>query len=68
MHLEEDGVGSSATDKGDFTGYSADVLIERTLGNGAVVDLEGGYYDWDTDDSLITPSPRVTPSWSWRAT
>ncbi len=52
MHLEEDGVGSSATDKGDFTGFSADVLIERTLGNGAVVDLEGGYYDWDTDDKF----------------
>jgi hypothetical protein len=52
MHLEEDGVGSSATDKGDFTGFSADVLIERTLGNGAVVDLEGGYYNWDTDDKF----------------
>jgi len=52
MHHEEDGVGSSATDKGDFTGFSADVLIERTLGNGAVVDLEGGYYNWDTDDKF----------------
>ncbi|MDP6334652.1 MAG: hypothetical protein QGH98_00225 [Nitrospinaceae bacterium] len=49
MHHEEDGVGT-ATDQGNFTGYSADVLIERTLGNGAVVDLEGAYYDWDTDD------------------
>ena len=48
MHHEADGVGSSATDQGDFTGFSADVLIERTLGNGAVVDLEGGYYNWDT--------------------
>lgn len=52
MHLEEDGVGSSATDQGDFTGYSVDALIERTLGNGAVVDLEGAYYDWDTDDTF----------------
>ena len=49
MHHENDGVGTAA-DQGDFTGYSADVLIERTLGNGAVVDLEGAYYDWDTDD------------------
>jgi hypothetical protein len=51
MHHEEDGVGTS-TDQGNFTGYSADVLIERTLGNGAVVDLEGAYYDWDTDDKF----------------
>ena len=40
MHHEEDG-GGTATDQGDFTGYSVDALIERTLGNGAVVDLEG---------------------------
>ena len=56
MHHENDGVGTAA-DQGDFTGYSADVLIERTLGNGAVVDLEGAYYDWDTDnksDATIT--------------
>jgi hypothetical protein len=51
MHHEEDGVGT-ATDKGNFTGYSVDALIERTLGNGAVVDLEGAYYDWDTDDKF----------------
>ena len=56
MHHENDGVGTAA-DQGDFTGYSADVLIERTLGNGAVVDLEGAYYDWDADnkfDDIIT--------------
>ena len=49
MHHEDDGVGV-ATDQGNFTGFSADVLIERTIGNGAVIDLEGAYYDWDTDD------------------
>ena len=49
MHHENDGVGTAAN-QGDFTGFSADVLIERSLGNGAVVDLEGAYYDWDTDD------------------
>ena len=48
-HHEDDGVGVAA-DQGDFTGFSADVLIERTIGNGAVIDLEGAYYDWDTDD------------------
>ena len=47
-HREEDGVGTAA-DQGDFTGVSADILIERTLGSGAVVNLEGAYYDWDTD-------------------
>ncbi len=47
-HREEDGVGTAA-DQGDFTGLSADILIERTLGSGAVVNLEGAYYDWDTD-------------------
>jgi len=51
MHQENDGVGT-ATDRGDFTGLSADILIERTLGNGAVVDLEGAFYDWDTDDKF----------------
>jgi len=49
MHHENDGVGTAAN-QGNFTGFSADVLIERTIGNGAVVDLEGAYYDWDTDD------------------
>jgi len=55
-HREEDGVGTAA-DQGDFTGLSADILIERTLGSGAVVNLEGAYYDWDTDgkaDGTIT--------------
>ena len=49
FHHEEDGVGSK-TNQGDFTGVSGDLLIERTLGGGAVVNLEGAYYDWDTDD------------------
>jgi len=48
FHHEEDGVGS-ASNQGDFTGVSGDLLIERTLGDGAVVNLEGAYYDWDTD-------------------
>ena len=55
FHHEEDGVGS-ASNQGDFTGVSGDLLIERTLGDGAVLNLEGAYYDWDTDsiaDSTI---------------
>ena len=50
-HHEEDGVGTSGSPK-DFTGVSADILIERALGNGAVGTLEGAVYDWDTDDSF----------------
>jgi len=50
-HHEEDGVGTNG-DAGDFTGVSADILIERALGNGAVGTLEGAVYDWDTDDSF----------------
>ena len=48
LHHEEDGAGT-ASDPGDFTGVGADILIERTLGNGAVLDLEGSYFDWDLD-------------------
>jgi len=40
---EEDAVGTAAGDKGDFFGYSADLLGETTLGNGAVVTVEGQY-------------------------
>ena len=46
---ENDSVGSAAN-QGDFNGFGADLLVERTLGNGAVVDLEGAVYNWDTDD------------------
>ncbi len=46
---ENDSVGSAA-DQGDFNGFGADLLVERTLGNGAVVDIEGAVYNWDTDD------------------
>ena len=50
-HHEEDGVGTSGSPK-DFTGVSADILIERALGNGAVGTLEGAFYNWDTDDKF----------------
>lgn len=46
---EADAVGT-ATDKGDFRGYSGDFLYERALGNGAVFDFEAAYHDWDLDD------------------
>ena len=40
---EEDAVGTAAGNKGDFFGYSADLLGETTLGNGAVVTVEGQF-------------------------
>ena len=46
---EKDGVGTS-TNQGDYNGWNVDALIERTLGNGAVVNLEGADFNYDTDD------------------
>ena len=50
---EKDAAGT-ATDQGDFTGIGADLLIEKTIGNGAVLNLEGSYLDWDLDDKVGT--------------
>ena len=50
---EKDGAGT-ATDQGDFTGVGADLLIEKTIGSGAVLNLEGSYFDWDLDDKVGT--------------
>jgi hypothetical protein len=49
---EEDGAGTGVTNatQGDYFGWSVDVLMEKKLSNGAVVNLEGSYYDTDTDD------------------
>ena len=46
---ENDGAGT-ATTVGDFTGWNVDVLMEKKLSNGGVVNLEGAYFDYDTDD------------------
>ena len=46
---EADGAGTSTT-AGDFTGWNVDVLMEKKLQNGGVVNLEGAYYDYDLDD------------------
>ncbi|TNE95270.1 MAG: porin [Gammaproteobacteria bacterium] len=61
---QKDGVGS-AEEKGDFTAWNIDVLFEKNLG-GYVIDLEGAYYDFDTDDTsdvvpgLLTSTPGDT--------
>ena len=48
---EADGAGTSTT-TGDFTGWNVDVLMEKKLQNGGVVNLEGAYYDYDLDDRV----------------
>ena len=53
FHHEKDAAGTAA-DQGDFTGVGADLLIEKTIGSGAVLNLEGSYFDWDLDDKVGT--------------
>ena len=48
---EADGAGTSTT-AGDFTGWNVDILMEKKLQNGGVVNLEGAYYDYDLDDRV----------------
>ena len=49
---EQDGAGTGLTNttQGDYFGWSVDVLMEKKLSSGAVVNLEASYYDTDTDD------------------
>ena len=48
-HREDNGAGT-ATTAGDFTGWNVDALMEKKLSNGGVVNLEGAYFNYDTDD------------------
>jgi len=51
------GTGVTSTTQGDYFGWNIDALMEKKLSNGAVVNLEGSYYDTDTDgidDGTIT--------------
>ena len=52
--FEEDGAGTTTGTAGDFTGWNVDVLMEKKLATGAVVNLEGAYYEYDTDDITDT--------------
>ena len=64
---ESDGAGNSNIDstlQGDYTGWNVDVLMEKKLSNGAVVNLEGSYYDTDTDD---VQDGTITQGQSYRA-
>lgn len=51
FQYENDGAGTSAVGaSGDFTAWNVDVLMEKKLQNGGVVNLEGAYYDYDLED------------------
>ena len=52
FQYEDDGAGTGTTaaTQGDFTGWNIDLLMEKKISNGGVVNLEGAYYDYDTDD------------------
>jgi hypothetical protein len=50
---ENDGAGTSTT-AADFTGWNVDAFMEKKLGNGGVVNIEGAYYDYDLDNATDT--------------
>lgn len=50
---QNDAVGTAATPS-DFFGWNLDALMEKKLGNGGVVTVEGAYYDYDLDDATVT--------------
>ncbi|MGY8765255.1 MAG: hypothetical protein ACKVI5_00195, partial [Nitrospinaceae bacterium] len=51
---EKDGAGTGTSDalRSDFNAWSIDGLMEKKIQNGAVVNLEGAYYNYDTDDKV----------------
>jgi len=53
---EKDGAGTGTTEtlRSDFNAWSVDVLMEKKIQNGAVVNLEGAYYNYDTDETADT--------------
>lgn len=59
MH-QKDGVGTALA-KGDYTAWNVDALLEKKLGAGGALTLEGAYYDYDTD-GVVDASPAVCGS------
>lgn len=61
---QKNGVGSMNA-KGDYLGYSADILFEKDVGIG-YLDVEAGLYKFDTDDksdvskTLLSTTPSLT--------
>ena len=63
VYQHEKEAAGTAADQGDFNGFGADLLIEKTIGSGAVLNLEGAYYDWDLDDKIGTGNLRQGDSY-----
>jgi len=55
LQSQSDAVGTVAN-QADFFGWNVDGLMEKKLGNGGVVTVEGAYYDFDLDDAVLTGS------------
>lgn len=54
---QEDGTGNTV-ERGDFSGYTIDLLSETVLGGGGVITIEGEYKEFDADFTLAsTPVP-----------
>jgi len=52
---QADGTGS-ATESGDFSGFTVDLLSETVFEGGGVLTLEAEYKDFDADFSIATPA------------
>ena len=52
---QKDAIGTAAR-KGDYFGWNVDALMEKKVGNGGAITLEGAYYDYDTDN-LVDVAP-----------
>jgi hypothetical protein len=51
IQSEESGVGTAAADnRGDFLGWNIDILMEKKVPNGGVINLEYAHYNYDTDN------------------
>jgi hypothetical protein len=51
IQSEESGVGTAAADnRGDFLGWNIDILMEKKVQNGGVINLEYAHYNYDTDN------------------
>ncbi len=61
---QEDGAGT-ATDKGDFRGTAIDILMEKVLGNGGVVTINGEYKNYAITNGYSQASrDSLTPGWN----
>ena len=61
---QEDGAGT-ATDKGDFRGSAVDILMEKVLGNGGVVTVNGEYKNYAVTNGYSQATrDSAAPGWN----